>query len=183
MLPGVPTRLRRPHVRRCVEGDDVDVILQVFQQLVELLRAAAAVGEDLHLIGEAPRRPRLDVPQVDALLLRRGKRSAAGGGCDARRTKQEVDPSAHLKEPESFDQTADLVLQGEDHRRLPSSLGCLPVSRLINGTEGRTPGLQDGTQTAVSNTTTTTTTGTTYTTLTASDHDNIKCGEIKTNTR
>lgn len=72
------------------------------------------------------------------------------------REKQEVDPSAHLKEPESFDQTADLVPQGEDHCRLPSSLGCLPVSRFINGTEGRTPGLQDRPQTAVSKTTTTT---------------------------
>lgn len=60
-------------MRRCVEGDDVDVIFQVFQQLVELLWAAAAVGEDLHLISEAPRHPRLDVAQVDVLLLRRGK--------------------------------------------------------------------------------------------------------------
>lgn len=66
-------------MHRCVEGDDVDVIFQVFQQLVKLLGAAAAVGEDLHLVGEAARRARLDVPQVDALLLRR-----AAAGCDAR---------------------------------------------------------------------------------------------------
>lgn len=68
-----------------------------------------------------------------------------------RRAEQEVVPCAHLKEPESFDQTADLVLQGEDHGRLPSSLSCLPVSRFINGTEGRTPGLQETPQTSVSN--------------------------------
>ena len=54
---------------RRVEGDDVDLVFQVFQQLVKLFLAAAAVGEDLHLIGNAPRRPRLDVPQIDALLL------------------------------------------------------------------------------------------------------------------
>lgn len=60
-------------MRGRVEGDDADVVLQVFQQLVELLLAAAAVGEDLHLVGSAPRRPRLNVPEVHALLLRRGE--------------------------------------------------------------------------------------------------------------
>lgn len=66
------TSLGRPHVRRRVEGDDVDVIFEVLQQLVELLRAAAAVGEDLHLVGDALRHPRLDVPQVHPPLLREG---------------------------------------------------------------------------------------------------------------
>lgn len=60
---------------RCVEGDDVDVIFEVLQQLVELLRTAAAVGEDLHLVSDAPRHPRLDVLQVHSLLLQVG-----GGG-------------------------------------------------------------------------------------------------------
>lgn len=128
-----------------VEGDDADVVFQVFQQLVELLLAAAAVGEDLHLVGSAPRRPRLDVPEVHVLLLwrreeRRGREEDGGEG--DLKCGRGGNPSAHLEEPESFDQTADLVLQREDHRRLPSSLGCLPVSRLVDGTEGRTSGLQ-----------------------------------------
>lgn len=63
-----------------VEGEDIDVIFQVFQQLVELLRAAAAVGEDLRLISDAPRRPRLDVPQIHALLLRGGGETRTGSG-------------------------------------------------------------------------------------------------------
>lgn len=58
---------------RRVEGDDVDVIFQVFQQLVKLFLAAAAVGEDLHLIGDAARHPRLNVPQIHVLLLQRGE--------------------------------------------------------------------------------------------------------------
>lgn len=67
------TSLGRPHVRRRVEGDDVDVIFEVLQQLVELLRAAAAVGEDLHLVGDALQHPRLDVPQVHPPLLQEGE--------------------------------------------------------------------------------------------------------------
>lgn len=127
------------------------MIFQVFQQLVKLFLAAAAVGEDLHLIADAPRHPGLNVPQVDVLLLRRGEKRRRMGSLQ--RSKQEVDLSAHLKEPQSSDQTADLVLQGEHHRRLASSLGRLPVSCFINGTEGRTSGLQATTPTSLSTTT------------------------------
>lgn len=67
--PGVRTCLGGPHVRRRVEGDDADVIFELLQQLVELLLTAAAVGEDLHLVGDAPRHPRLDVLQVHSPLL------------------------------------------------------------------------------------------------------------------
>lgn len=56
-------------MRRRVEGDDVDVILEVLQKLVELLGAAAAVCEDLRLVGHPLGRPRLNVPQVDPPLL------------------------------------------------------------------------------------------------------------------
>lgn len=70
------TSLGRPHVRWRVEGDDVDVIFEVLQQLVELLWAAAAVSEDLHLIGDALRHPRLDVPQVHPPLLQEGEEEA-----------------------------------------------------------------------------------------------------------
>lgn len=49
-------------MRRRVEGDDVDVILEMLQKLVELLRAAAAVREDFHLVDHTLGRPRLDVP-------------------------------------------------------------------------------------------------------------------------
>lgn len=130
------------------------MIFQVFQQLVKLFLAAAAVGEDLHLIADAPRHPGLNVPQVDVLLLRRGeKRRRRRRMGSLQRSKQEVDLSAHLKEPQSSDQTADLVLQGEHHRRLACSLGRLPVSCFINGTEGRTSGLQATTATSLSTTT------------------------------
>lgn len=64
---------------RRVEGDDVDVIFQVLQKLVELLRAAAAVCEDLHLVDRPLGRPRLDVPQVDPPLLQQEKQE--GPGC------------------------------------------------------------------------------------------------------
>lgn len=57
---------------RRVEGDDVDMIFEVLQQLIELLLTAAAVGEDLHLVSDAPRHPRLDVPQVHLFLLQGG---------------------------------------------------------------------------------------------------------------
>lgn len=57
---------------RCVEGDDVDVVPQVLQQLVELLLTAAAVGKDLHLVRNPLGPPGLDVVQVDPLLLGRG---------------------------------------------------------------------------------------------------------------
>lgn len=63
------TSLGGPHVRRRVEGDDADVIFEMLQQLVELLLTAAAVGEDLHLVGDAPRHPRLDVLQIHSPLL------------------------------------------------------------------------------------------------------------------
>lgn len=65
----VRTCLGRPHVHRCVEGDDVDVIFELLQQLVKLLLTAATVGEDLHLARNAPRHPRLDVLQIHSLLL------------------------------------------------------------------------------------------------------------------
>ena len=72
------TCLCSPHVCRCVEGDDVDLILEELQQLVKLLLTAAAVSEDLHLVNETPRSSRLDVLQVHLLLLqeksRRGER-------------------------------------------------------------------------------------------------------------
>lgn len=74
---GERTCLSGPHVCGRVEGDDVDVILEVLQQLVELLLAAVAVGEDLHLVGDAPRRPRLNVPQVHVLLLARDRTKSA----------------------------------------------------------------------------------------------------------
>lgn len=67
------TSLGRPHMRRRVERDDVDMIFEVLQQLVELLRAAAAVGEDLHLVGDALRHPRFNVPQVHPPLLQEGE--------------------------------------------------------------------------------------------------------------
>lgn len=66
---GVPTGLCRPDVCRRVEGDDVDVIFEMLQQLVELLLTAVAVGEDLHLVRHSLRHPRLDVVQVHSLLL------------------------------------------------------------------------------------------------------------------
>lgn len=40
-----------------VKGDDVDVIFEVLEKLIELLRAAAAVCEDLHLIDNPLGRP------------------------------------------------------------------------------------------------------------------------------
>lgn len=45
------------------------MIFEVLQKLVELLGAAAAVCEDLHLVGHPLGRPRLNVPQVDPPLL------------------------------------------------------------------------------------------------------------------
>lgn len=51
--------------------------------------------------------------------------------------------TSHLKQSESFDQTAHLVLQRKHHRRLPTILCSLSVLRLVDGTEGRTPWLQD----------------------------------------
>lgn len=63
------TCLCSPHVCRCVEGDDVDLIFEELQQLVKLLLTAAAVSEDLHLVNKTPRRSRLDVLQVHPLLL------------------------------------------------------------------------------------------------------------------
>lgn len=65
----VRTCLSRPDVSRCVEGQDVDLVLQVLQKLVELLLAAAAAGEDLHLVRDSFGHPGLDVVQVDPLLL------------------------------------------------------------------------------------------------------------------
>lgn len=59
---------------RCVEGDDVDVFFEVLQQLIKLLRTAVTVGEDLHLVGDTLRHPRLDVPQVHSLLLQEERR-------------------------------------------------------------------------------------------------------------
>lgn len=66
---GVRTCLGGPHVHRRVEGDDADVIFEMLQQLIELLLTAAAVSEDLHLVGDAPRHPRLDVLQIHSPLL------------------------------------------------------------------------------------------------------------------
>lgn len=56
--------------------------------------------------------------------------------------------SSHLKQSESFDQTAHFVLQRKHHRRLPTILCSLSVLRLVDGTEGRTPRLQDTTKTS-----------------------------------
>lgn len=53
---------------------------------------------------------------------------------------------SHLKQSESLDQTAHLVLQGEHHRRLPIILCSLSVLRLVDRTEGRTSGLQNKTK-------------------------------------
>jgi hypothetical protein len=52
-----------------VEGDDIDVVFEVLQQLIKLLLAAAAVGVDLHLCSDALGHPRLNVSQVHMLLL------------------------------------------------------------------------------------------------------------------
>lgn len=46
----------------------------MLQQLIELLPTAAAVGEDLHLVGDPLRHPGLDVVQVDPLLLQEARR-------------------------------------------------------------------------------------------------------------
>ena len=66
-----------------VEGDDLDLIFEKFQKFVELLLAAAAVSEDLHLVSSLGP-PRLDVLQVHSLLLQEeeeeGEEEGAGAG-------------------------------------------------------------------------------------------------------
>lgn len=60
-------------MRRRVEGDDVDVIFEVLQQLLELLLTAVAVCKDLHLVNDTPGRSGLDVLQIHVLLLQEGE--------------------------------------------------------------------------------------------------------------
>lgn len=81
-------------MRRRVEGDNVDVIFEMLQKLVELLRAADAVGEDLRLVGHPLGWPRLNVPQVDMPLLReeddKEETEEQSRGCDSpKRWKEE----------------------------------------------------------------------------------------------
>lgn len=54
---------------RRVEGEDVDVVFEMLQQLVELFLAAVAICIDLHLRGDAFGHPRLNVSQIHPLLL------------------------------------------------------------------------------------------------------------------
>ena len=79
------TCFRGPEVGGRVVGDDVDVVLEVLQELVELLLTAAAVGIDLHLMGQALGLTRLNVVQIDVLLLLQGEEREERGE-DGRRT-------------------------------------------------------------------------------------------------
>lgn len=94
-------------MRRRVEGDNVDVIFEVLQELVELLGAAAAVCEDLRLVGQPLGRPRLNVPQVDPPLLQEehGKEDEeedeeeqSGGSGSPKGRKEEAWNWTHLEE-------------------------------------------------------------------------------------
>ena len=45
------------------------MVFEMLQEVIELLLAAAAVGVDLHLVGDALRHPRFNVVQVHMPLL------------------------------------------------------------------------------------------------------------------
>lgn len=59
------------------------------------------------------------------------------------RKKEEVWSWTHLEESKGFDQAAHFVLQGEHHCRLPQILRSVLVLVLVDGTEGRTPRLEE----------------------------------------
>lgn len=63
------TCLGGPHVCRRVEGQDVDVVFEMLQQLIKFLLAAAAGSKDLDLVRDTLGSSGLDVVQVHTPLL------------------------------------------------------------------------------------------------------------------